>query len=285
MARFAGRRPRRRRAGAGALPDRAGHRRGPQEGRSRPLLGQHRLPQHDPAREAGPASRRPGDRAPHPLGHPLERHRDHPAGQQGLVRARRPHRQLPVGRDPLRHRLHAFLAGGRRQPRRRPDLRAGPFLARHLCPRLPRGAPHRGAAPRLPPGGRRQGPVVLSASLADAGFLAVPHRLDGPRPPDGDLPGALPALPAPPRPRADGRPQGLGLHGRRRDGRAGEPGRDRARRRARNSTTSSSSSTATCSASTGRCAATARSSRSSRPISAAPAGTSSRCCGARAGTP
>ena len=42
------------------------------------------------------------------------------------------------------------------------------------------------------------------------------------------------------------------------------------------STTSSSSSTATCSASTARCAATARSSRSSRRCSAAPAGTSSR---------
>ena len=42
---------------------------------------------------------------------------------------------------------------------------------------------------------------------------------------------------------------------------------------ARSSTTSSSSSTATCSASTARCAATARSSRSSRPSSAARAGT------------
>ena len=41
----------------------------------------------------------------------------------------------------------------------------------------------------------------------------------------------------------------------------------------RSSTTWSSSSTATCSASTARCAATARSSRSSRPRSAAPAGT------------
>ena len=52
---------------------------------------------------------------------------------------------------------------------------------------------------------------------------------------------------------------------------------------AKDSTTSSSSSTATCSASMVRCAATARSSRSSRRHSSAPAGTSSRCCGARAG--
>ena len=47
-------------------------------------------------------------------------------------------------------------------------------------------------------------------------------------------------------------------------------------RPASGSTTSSSSSTATCRGSTGRCAATGRSSRSSRPCSAAPAGTSSR---------
>jgi pyruvate dehydrogenase E1 component len=42
----------------------------------------------------------------------------------------------------------------------------------------------------------RQGAVVLSASLADAGLLAVPHRVDGPRAADGDLPGALPQVSA-----------------------------------------------------------------------------------------
>ena len=88
---------------------------------------------------------------------------------------------------------------------------------------------------------------------------------------------------AEPRPGRHSQPQGLGLHGRRRDGRAGVARRDLARRCARISTIWSSSSTATCSGSTGRCAATARSSRSSKAISAAPAGTSSRCCGARAG--
>ena len=44
---------------------------------------------------------------------------------------------------------------------------------------------------QLPPGGRRQGAFLLSASLADAGFLAVPHRVDGPRAADGDLSGAV----------------------------------------------------------------------------------------------
>ena len=52
---------------------------------------------------------------------------------------------------------------------------------------------------------------------------------------------------------------------------------------ARSSTTWCSSSTATCSVSTARCAATARSSRNSRPPSWARAGTSSRWSGARAG--
>ena len=41
--------------------------------------------------------------------------------------------------------------------------------------------------------GRR--PVVVSASVADAGLLAVPDGLDGPRPDHVDLPGALQPLP------------------------------------------------------------------------------------------
>jgi pyruvate dehydrogenase E1 component len=45
----------------------------------------------------------------------------------------------------------------------------------------------------------RQGPVELPAPQADAGVLAVPHRQHGPGPADGDLPGALPEVPARPR--------------------------------------------------------------------------------------
>ena len=73
--------------------------------------------------------------------------------------------------------------------------------------------------------------------------------------------------------RRPGRPQGLGVHGRRRDGRAGVDGRDLARRPREARQPRLRRSTATCSASTARCAATARSSRSSRRTSAAPAGT------------
>ena len=57
---------------------------------------------------------------------------------------------------------------------------------------------------QVPPGGRRRRPLLLPASLADAGLLAVPDRLDGPRPLDGDLPGPLSQVPAGPRPRRHG---------------------------------------------------------------------------------
>ena len=43
------------------------------------------------------------------------------------------------------------------------------------------GPPHRGAARQLPAGSRRQGHLVVSASVADAGLLAVPDGVDGPR--------------------------------------------------------------------------------------------------------
>ena len=114
--------------------------------------------------------------------------------------------------------------------RRRPDLRAGPRVARHLCARVRRRPAHRAAAAQLPPGERGQGHSVVSASVADAGLLAVPDRVDGPRPADGDLPGALPQVPRRPRPRQDRRPQGLGVPGRRRMRRAGIARRDLARR-------------------------------------------------------
>ena len=80
--------------------------------------------------------------------------------------------------------------------------------ARHLRPRLPRRTPERDRSCRtsaceVEP---RQGPVQLSASLADAGLLAVRHGEHGPRADHGDLPGAADEVPArtaaSPRPRA-----------------------------------------------------------------------------------
>ena len=78
-----------------------------------------------------------------------------------------------------------------------------------------------GTADQLPPRvqpGRRA--VVVSASVADAGFLGIPDRLDGPRPDHGDLPGALQSLPRRSRPQAEDRRQGVGVPRRRRDRRA-----------------------------------------------------------------
>ena len=95
----------------------------------------------------------------------------------------------------------------------------GHSVARHLCARLHGRPAERGAAAQLPPGSRRQGHLELPAPEADARVLAVPDRVDGPGPVDGDLPGALPEVPARPRHRRHRQSQGLGVLRRRRDGR------------------------------------------------------------------
>ena len=58
------------------------------------------------------------------------------------------------------------------------------------------GPPDRGADANFRQEVDGKGSVVLSASVADAGFLAVSHRLDGPGADEGDLPGAFHAVPA-----------------------------------------------------------------------------------------
>ena len=104
--------------------------------------------------------------------------------------------------------------------RRRSDLLSGSFRAGHLRARLPGRAPHGRATAQLPAGDRRQGPLVLSAPLADAGILAVPDRFDGSWAADGDLSGPLPQVSARSRTGRHVQPQGLGVLRRRRDGRA-----------------------------------------------------------------
>ena len=220
--------------------------------------------------------------------HPLERRGHGVHGQPQGPRGRRPHRDVPVRREPLRGRLQPLLPRQGPPRRRRPDLHPGPRLPRHLRPRLPRGPAHRGAARPVPPGGPARpgaGPVVVPAPAADAGLLGVPDRLDGPDRHQLDLPG--PVQPLPPQPRHQGH-QPTSTSGRSSaTARWASPSRSArsASPRARSSTTSPSSSTATCSSSTARCAATARSSRSWSRSSAAPAGTSSRSSGAASGTP
>ena len=117
------------------------------------------------------------------------------------------------------------------QPRRRPRLHPGPLVAGHLRARVPRGAPDRGAAATASARrSSRDGLLVVPAPVADARLLAVPDRLDGARADHGHLPGALHEVPAGPRGRRHRGPQGLGVPGRRRDGRARVAGRDLARR-------------------------------------------------------
>ena len=141
---------------------------------------------------------------------------------------------------------------------------------------------------RLPPGGlarwvgRR--PPVVPAPPSDAGLLGVHHRVDGPGRHQRDLPGTVQPLSA--------RPWHQGHQSTSTCGRSSAMARWTSQRHwvpsawrpGKAWTTSPSSSTATCSDWTVRYAATARSSRSSSPTSAEPAGTSSRSSGDTSGT-
>ena len=226
MARCARRRARRRGPGPRALPDRGADRQGAPLRRVPAVLGQHRVHQHDPGREAGQAPRRLQHRAEDPPLRALERDGDGAPREQGHQR-RRPHRELRVGGDALRHRLQPLLARAVEGARRRPRVRAGPLGAGRLRARVHARPLHARADGQLPAGGRRQGHLVVSAPVADAGLLAVPDGVDGPRAADGDLPGAVHEVPAGSRPREHRGPQGLVLLRRRRDGRAGVDGRHR----------------------------------------------------------
>ena len=184
-----------------------------------------------------PVPGRPGDGAAPRRADALERAGDgdarQPRRERRLGRARRPHRQLRLGGRPVRGRLQPLLPRPQRRAGRncrRPRLLPAALRARRLRPRLPRRAALRRGPRPLPPGADRAGarrarPDLVSASAADAGLLAVPDRLDGHRPDQRDLPGALHALPRPPRAAAGGGQHGaaaacLGLLRRRRDGRA-----------------------------------------------------------------
>ena len=108
------------------------------------------------------------------------------------------------------------------------DLLPGALVARRLRPRLPRRAAD-----------ARRSSTIFRQEVDGKGISSYPHPWLmpdfwqfptvsmglGPHP--GDLPGAVPALPARPRARQHRGAQGLGVHGRRRDGRARVAGRHR----------------------------------------------------------
>ncbi len=117
---------------------------------------------------------------------------------------------------------------------RRHRLFSGPRRAGHVCAGVSRRPAGRKAFAEFPAGTRRgRRAVVVSASVSDAGFLAVPDGLDGPRPDHVAVSGAVQPLPAGARPgELEGRAEGLGVPRRRRIRRAwtrSAPSRSRAR--------------------------------------------------------
>ena len=78
--------------------------------------------------------------------------------------------------------------------------------------------------------GPRRWPAQLPAPAAHAGLLGVPDGVDGPRRHQRHPAGPVQPLPAPSGHQGHQRPARLGLPRRRRDGRAGDAGRDRHRR-------------------------------------------------------
>ena len=189
------------------------------------VQAEHGLPQYDFEGAGARLSGRPLARAAQRGVHALERNGHGGAGEPRKFRVRRPHRDLRLRGHPVRGGLQPLLARAQRHPSRRHGVHAGAFQPRNLRPCVSRRPARREAAAALPPGGGWRRPVVLSASVADAGILAVSHRVDGAGADGGDLSGAVRALSRTPRHRSADRSQGLGISRGRRDGRAGIDGR------------------------------------------------------------
>ena len=166
-----------------------------------PADGADRLHQHDPARAGAVVPGRRVRRAPHPRVHPLERGGDGRPRQPPLRRSRRSPLHLRVGGVAVRGRLQPLLPRQGRRPLRRPGVLPGPRRAGHLRARVPRRPADRGPARSVPARGRRRRPAVVPAPAAHAGLLGVPDRVDGARPDQRGVPGALQPLPLQPRDR------------------------------------------------------------------------------------
>src|SRR5207302_4216545 len=104
--------------------------------------------------------------------------------------------------------------------RRRSRVLPAAFGPGRACTRVPGGPAERRESGELPAGSRREGLVVVSASMANARLLAVPDRLDGDRTDEHYLPCAIHALSAASRRLRNGETSRLGRVRRRRDGRA-----------------------------------------------------------------
>ena len=114
--------------------------------------------------------------------------------------------------------LQPFLP---RRPDWRRDLFSAAFRAGRLCPRLSGRPLNRRTAGPLSPGNRWQRAVLLLSPLADARVLAISHRLDGAGCDQRHLSGAFHALSRGPRNSRNQKPQSLVLRRRWRNGRTG----------------------------------------------------------------
>ena len=165
-----------------ALPARASHRSHAPLRQISAVQTEHRIRQHDLRKPRKGVSGRSHDRTP-PRGlHSLERDGDGRAGESSELRIRRSHRELRVCSNAVRSGLQSLLARAYREASRRSRIHPRSRIARHLCARVFGRASHRESLTSFPQGSDRSGqwPELVSASVVDAGFLAVPDRVDGP---------------------------------------------------------------------------------------------------------
>ena len=166
--------------GAGELPDSATFRLDFHPRRQRPRRhSYHPLSQHHPSARRRSTPRRPVHGTPHPRHRSLERPGDGHARQHARRQHRRSYLHFRQRGDLVRNRLQLLFSRSDRRSRGRSDLLPGSFLARHLCAFLSGRADNRRTARQFSPGSRRQWPVLLSPSLADARLLAVSDGVHG----------------------------------------------------------------------------------------------------------
>ena len=188
-----------------------------------PFTSEHRLRQHDLAGPGAVVPRQPRDRAAHRGLHPLECAGDGASSdQQGVERIRRPPRR-PTHRRPRCTKWASTISGARRRTSIPATWCSSRATRRPASTRAPSS---KAASPRTScsTSARKSSGDGLSSYphpwlMPD--FWQFPTVSMGLGPDDGDLPGALHALPGEPRHGAAVRSQGLGVPRRRRDGRAG----------------------------------------------------------------
>ena len=160
------------------------------------LQRHHALYQHHSGRTPARIPRRPRNRTPHQEHHPLERHGDGRPREQAQQRHRRAYLDLRLGRHAVRSGLQPLLPRQAGHRAARPGLFPGACHAGNLRPGVSPGPLDRAAPGELPPRvAARRRAVLVSAPLAHARLLGVPHGLDGAGADHGHLPGPLQPLP------------------------------------------------------------------------------------------